>query len=140
MSANIKKVYAELVELLEANKDKKVSTILEQVYAVAGAKQNAKNFKVDANGKVTHVFCYYHKEWEALSEVDYGVKKHSASGYNSMCKIGVNQWTKQQREAKKAESELLGLVASGQLSPDKIADEQARIEAKRTEILSREQE
>lgn len=134
----IKKAYSELVELLEANKGKKVSSIMDQVLELATTKQSSKNFITDDNGKVTHIFCYYHKKWEAIDEVEFGTKKHSASGYNSMCKEGVNQWSKQNREAKKAEAELLDKVASGELAPDDIQAERERIAEERTKIIPRE--
>jgi len=132
---NVKKVYAELVELLETNKDKKVSSILQEVYTLAESKQSSKNFVVNDKNVVTQVFCYYHKTWETISDVDYGTKKHSASGYNSMCKIGVNQWSKQQRNAKKEEADLLNKLSSGQVSPDKIQEIREEIEKNRKVII-----
>lgn len=134
MTNSIKKVYAELVQLLEENKDKKVSTILEQVYVLAEVKQASKNFKV-VDGRVTEIYCYYHKVWESVDL--YGTKKNSPSGYNSMCKLGVNNWTKQQREYKKAESELLTKVMSGEISPDQIQAEKERLALEKDRIVPR---
>lgn len=135
MSNSIKKVYAELVQLLEDNKGKKVSQILDQVYALAESKQSSRNFLTDDQGQVTHIYCYYHKLWEPVAF--YGTKKNSPSGYNSMCKEGVNAWTKQQREFKKAESELLTRVMSGEISPDQIQDEKVRLEQEKSKIVPR---
>ena len=136
--SNIKKVYTELVELLEANQNKKVSSIMDQVLELATTKQSTKNFLTNDKGEVTHVFCYYHKKWEPLAEVEFGKKKHSASGYNSMCKEGVNQWSKQNRDAKKAEAELLDKVASGELAPDDIQKAREDIQAEKAKIVPRE--
>jgi len=135
---NIKKVYVELVELLESNQNKKVSSIMDQVLELATTKQSTKNFLTNDNGEVTHVFCYYHKKWEPLAEVEFGKKKHSASGFNSMCKEGVNQWSKQNRDAKKAEAELLDKVASGELAPDDIQSAREQIQAEKSKIVPRE--
>lgn len=135
---NTKKVYVELVDLLEANKDKKISTILEQIYELTTSKQVSSTFLKDKSGKVTHIYCYYHKKFEPLSEVEYGAKKHSTTGFNSMCKEGVNQWTKQQRVAKQKEAELLDKVISKEISPDGIQEEKIKIEQERKSIIPRE--
>ena len=128
---NIKKQFVEVYELLEANSSKKVSTILPELIELMSRKTNGgtngHTYKKDDEGNVTHVFCYYHKEWEDVTEVEYGAKKGTATGLNTMCKEGVSNWTKQQRAKKKAEAELLTKVASGELKPEDIAEEQARI-------------
>lgn len=136
--SNIKKAYTEIVELLEANKNKKVSSIMDQILELATTKQSSKNFLTDDNGNVTHIFCYYHKLWEPVDQVEFGKKKHSASGYNSMCKEGVNQWSKQNRDAKKAEAELLDRVQSGELAPDEIQKAREEIQAEKSKIIPRE--
>lgn len=131
----IKKAYVEIVELLEANSNKKVSTILPQLMELMTAKVSSKTFMKDEDGNVTHVFCYYHKEWEAVADVPYGAKANTATGLNTMCKAGVSAWSKQQRVAKKAKEELLAKVASGALAAEDLQDELAAIEAARTEIV-----
>ena len=128
MSAQIKKVYAELFTLLNDNQDKKVKSLLPQIMELVQSKQMTKTFKVDAEGKVTHVFCYYHKKWEDVSVAEYGSKAKSASSLNSMCKEGVNQWTKQQRDFKKGKEQVLAKVASGELTPDQIHSELVKLE------------
>jgi hypothetical protein len=132
----VKKVYAELYAFLEANKNKKVDTLMPEIMKMVESKQAAKNFITNEAGEVTHIFCYYHKKWEPVSE--YGSKKHSPSGYNSMCKIGVNQWTKQQRDAKAAELRLLDDVAKGVLAPTDIDAKRLEIVAMKDAIIPRE--
>lgn len=100
----IKKQFEALHALLEANKNKKVSTLMPQLIELMETKQLQKTFKTDKDGNVTHVFCYYHKEWEEVALIPYGNKKSSASGLNSMCKEGVKQWTKQQKVLKELEA------------------------------------
>jgi hypothetical protein len=131
----IKKDFVELVAFLEANKGKKVSTILEEFTGMCAAKNNAKNFQKDEEGNVTHVFCYYHKQWEAVSDHAYGAKKGTATGLNSMCKEGVNQWSKQQRDAKKSKDELLQSVATGETPADELTTKLEEIEAARNAIV-----
>lgn len=110
----IKKDFQAIIDFLEANKSKNVKTILDQVREMASVKAQV-TFKKDEDGKVTEVYCYYHKRWELLSEHEYGLKaSNKATGLNTMCKVGLNQWTKQQREAKKAKDALLARVAAGE--------------------------
>ena len=116
----IKKQFEEIHNLLLANKNRKVSTVLKDIEALMARKNNASG---QANAYVTEggalvVFCYYHKRWEVVTgtdAVDYGKKANTATGFNTMCKEGVSKWTKQQRTKKLAESELLGRLAAGEV-------------------------
>ena len=129
----IKKDFQALVEFLEANQNKNVKTILQQVRDMC-SQQNTVTFKKDEEGNVTEVFCYYHKRWELLSEHEYGKKaSNKATGLNTMCKKGLNQWTKQQAVAKKAKEQLLERVAKGEELD--IAAELEAIEAARQLII-----
>jgi len=135
MTTNIKASYKEIMDFLELNKNKKVSTIMPQLLALTTSKTMAKTFKVDEEGNVTHIFCYYHKEWEALNEVPYGKKASSTTGFNTMCKEGLSHWSKQQRESKKAQASLLDRLSSGELEVADLEDEKALIESARTLIV-----
>lgn len=130
----IKKVYAELVDLLEANKNKKVETILQQVYALAESKKMDSTVLKNEQGEVIAIFCYYHKQWELLSEVEYGKKASSASGFNTMCKVGVSKWTKQQANAKKAKEQVLLDVQEGKIDPADIKAKLNEVESQRLEM------
>jgi hypothetical protein len=133
MSVIIKKDFQELIAFLEANEKKSVKTILEQVRELCSAKAQV-TFKKDAEGNVTHVFCYYHKVWEEAT--NYGKKvSNKATGLNTMCKVGLNQWTKQQREAKKAKDALLTKIASGEVPQEQLTAELEAIEAARNVIV-----
>lgn len=141
----IKKAYAEIVSVLEANKGKKVSEVLDQVIALASAKTDrasgGTSFLKDSKGQVVAVLDYYFKRWMPLvgdKAVDFGAKKNTATGVNSMCKAGVSEWTKQQRVAKQAGADLLKKVASGEIKPSDIAKEQEAIEAARKAIVPTE--
>jgi hypothetical protein len=136
---NIKKAYVELHSLLEANANKKVSTImpllLELMSAKSGGGTVGNTFKKDEDGNVTHVFCYYHKEWEAVADVEYGSKKGTATGLNTMCKVGVSNWTKQQRMFKKSEDEVLAKILSGEITVDEAHALRAEAEEARGAIV-----
>jgi len=139
----IKKAYVEIANLLNDNKNKKVSTILPQLMELMTAKSSGgsdigKTFLKDDNGEVFAVYCYYHKKWELTSECEFGAKKGTASGLNTMCKEGVSRWTKQQRVAKKAKEQLLDSVASGDIEVGDLADKQAEIEEAKSVIIERE--
>lgn len=141
---NVKKAYAEIINFLTENKDVKVSKILPQVIELASAKANrseGSTFIKDASGTVVAIHDYYFKKWMPLvgeKAVDFGQKMKTSTGYNSMCKEGVSHWTKQQREAKNAGQELLAKVASGEILPSNIANEQAKIEEARKTIVPTE--
>ena len=135
----IKKAYVELVEFLELNKNKKVSTILDELKGMCESKSGGsdvgKTFLKDEDGKVIAIYCYYHKVWEPLSEVEYGVKTNTASGFNTMCKAGVSSWTKQQRVATKSKAELLTKLGSGEIEVTELSDLQEQIETERVKIV-----
>jgi len=142
MSTSVKKQYEELYTLLEANSNKKVSTIMPQLIELMSRKNNssgqANTFLKDDEGNVIAIYCYYHKKWELLSECEYGAKKNTATGFNTMCKEGVSKWTKQQRVKKQAGAELLTKVASGELKPEDIAEAQVVIAEEARVIIDRE--
>ena len=131
MTVQVKKAYVELYQLMLDNPKKQIGTLmpefLEIMQAKSGGGINGKTFIKNDKGEVTHVYCYYHKKWEDVTIAEYGSKKNTASGLNTMCKEGVSAWTKQQRTKKQAEAKLLERVASGELAVGDIADEQAKI-------------
>ena len=136
MSTQVKKAYVELVELLEANANKKVSSILPEIMELVSGKSTSKTFhKVD--DEVVAIYCYYHKKWELVSVASYGAKANSATGLNTMCKEGVSCWSKQQRDYKKAKEGILSKVASGELDPSLINDNLEALEVERTKIVPR---
>lgn len=130
----IKKAYVELVNFLEANKDKKVATLLDSILEMCESKKQSQTFLKDEEGNVIAIYCYYHKQWELLSEVPYGSKANSSTGFNTMCKVGTSKWTKAQSDAKKAKAELLDNVASGKIEPSSLTKLMSDIEEKRQEI------
>lgn len=123
MNTSVKKQYQDLVAFLQANEGKKVSTILPQVLEMVSGKSTAKTFIKDHDGNTIAIYCYYHKQWELLSEVEYGKKANTATGFNTMCKTGVSHWTKNQRNKQKLKEELLQKVASGELAYTEIDSE-----------------
>ena len=114
----IKKNFVEIIELLESNKNKPVSSILEQITELCTSKKKSETVRRDDSGKVTEIFCWYHKVWEPVDW--YGLKSSSNSGFNTMCKQGVNSWTRQQTEYKKKVSSILDLVETGKIQIDQI--------------------
>lgn len=139
---NVKKAYVEIARILHENADKKVKTILPELMELMTSKGSGsdigKTFLKDDEGNVKAIYCYYHKKWELVSECDYGSKKGTATGLNTMCKEGVSHWTKQQRLAKKAKEGLLEKLASGELSVEDLAKAQADIDDEKDVIVPRE--
>lgn len=134
-----KKSYVELVTFLRANKDKKISAILstDEFIALIESKKIQEVTRYNEKNELTHIFCYYHKQWESITECEYGQKASTAWGLNTMCKIGVNQWTKQQAVAKDAKSNLLNEVAEGKLLPKDIPSRITEIDEAKDKIKSR---
>lgn len=139
--SNIKKAYQPIVDFLEANQDVKVSKVLAEVRNMASAKTASRvsnSFIRNTAGEVVAIHDYYFKRWMPLvgdKAVEFGSKKGTPTGYNPMCKKGVSNWTRQQKEAKQANSELLNRVASGEVAPGDIIAEQEAIEAARNSIV-----
>lgn len=139
----IKKAYAAIVDLLQANEHVRVGDILSQVLEMTSAKTGAGGGKATAfyrneEGEVVAIKCYYHKLWMDPRVVEFGKKATSPTGLNNMCKEGVSKWTKQQREIKIAEAELLSRVAAGDLPIENIGAEQERIAEEAARIEPRE--
>jgi hypothetical protein len=142
---SIKKAYVGIIELLEANKDKKVSSVLKEAVAMASAKTGggasaASTVLRDAKNTVVAIFCYYHKQWEPVTgdnAVEYGKKATSATGLNNMCKEGTAAWGKQNRDAKTANAKLLSEVAAGNVKPEGIKAAQETIEKARKVVAAR---
>ena len=141
---NIKKQFEELHAFLEANKNRKVSTLMPELSEMMSRKSaggaNGKTFH-KVNDEVTIVFCYYHKKWELINIAEYGKKvSNQATGLNTMCKEGANAWSKQQRDKKKASEAILVKVSAGELKPEEIAAEQERIAEEAKVIVPRSDE
>ena len=132
--SNTKKMFVELVTFLNANKDKKVVDLWKTIEELTMSKKQEETVLYDKNNKVTHIFCYYHKQWEDVSSVEYGKKASSKSGLNTMCKIGTNLWTKQQANASKAKDEVLTGVEKGTIKPIDIKTKLDEVEAIRISI------
>lgn len=135
----IKKAYQEIITLLQANENKKIKTLLPQIIALCEAKNSGgseigKTFLKDEDGETIAIFCYYFKKWMLVDDVEFGAKKSTATGYNTMCKEGVSNWTKQQRVAAKAKEGLLAKVISGDLEAKDLSAAQDEIEVARRAI------
>ena len=143
--ATVKKAFLEVHDFLTNHQDSTVSDILPDLEALMGPKAgggrqkgSATNAKFDADGNVTHIFCYYHKLWEPVAEVEFGKKASSATGLNSMCKEGLAHWTKQQHTAKKAKMDLLEQVSRGNVAPEDVAAMKAEIDEAAQVIVPRQ--
>ena len=131
----IKKQYLEIISLLESNSDKKVKSVLAEIKALCESKTMSKTHLRDENGDVRAIFCYYHKQWELIDDVEYGSKKSSTTGLNTMCKIGVKGWTKTQKLMKDLDSEILAKVMNDEIDAAEIKEiKAARIETIREQV------
>ena len=103
---NTKKSFQEVVAFLQQNSDKKVGDIIEDVLLMTISKKIAETSRTNEKGQL-EVYCWYHKEWENTTLIEYGKKASTETGLNTFCKVGVNQWTKQQSDSKKEKAQLL---------------------------------
>ena len=134
MSIKVKKQFVELYDFLKANESKTVKSLLPQIQKMVESTRVAETVLYNKDKKPVAIFCYYHKQWEVLSEVEYGSKKSTKSGYNTMCKVGVNKWTAQQSTAEKERSALIADIEQGKKKPSDLSKLLAEIEAKRLSI------
>jgi len=130
----IKKQFIDIITYLEENKTKKVSTILDEIKFMASAKNKVSTTYHDEDGNLIAVFCYYHKQWELVAEVEYGAKASSTTGLNNMCKIGCNRWYKQQRVAKQSRDDLLKYATTPEFNQDDLQAKMDDIEADRMSL------
>jgi hypothetical protein len=127
MSTLIKKGYTELYSILLKNEDMLVSEVMELLIPVMETQVRDTAHYTDEDGRLV-VFCYYHKQYEHVDQVPYGSKKNTVTGLNTMCKVGTNQWTKQQRDYTKSADTILSLIESGELAHTKKAIAEKREE------------
>lgn len=119
----IKKQYQELINFLQSNSDVKVSEIINEVKKMCESSSNARTFVKDSDGNTVAIFCYFHKQWEFVSEVEYGKKSsNKATGLNTMCKYGLKGWNQTQKELKNLESKLLTAVINGEVETDELQE------------------
>ncbi len=134
-----KKSFQDVVVFLQANKDKKVSDILEEVLLMTISKKVQDVTRINEDGNL-EIYCWYHKEWEDTTLIEYGKKASTDTGLNTFCKQGVNQWTKQQSDSKAAKVTLLEEVAEGKVKPEDINKRLAEIELERMKIVPYKEE
>ena len=125
-------LFAQAIATLEENKVKK--SVLESVRSLyndavdltANKNSNGSGSKTTAyyrDGKLTAVFCYYHKMWELTDHIEYGNKSGTKTGLNTMCKEGVSAWTKANRSHNKLKDELLQKLFKGEISSEEVQDQ-----------------
>tara|TARA_R110000851_G_C13101976_1_gene568696 strand:- start:17880 stop:18350 length:471 start_codon:yes stop_codon:yes gene_type:complete len=140
--ATIKKAFVPIMSLLAASMGSEVTQELyDQAEVLTCAKtgnggSQATSFHKDDEGNVVAIRCSYFQEWFKPSEVEFGLKASSASGFNPMCKAAVSAWTKQQADFKKAKEALLEQVVSGDLEPANIPAHIDELEIARTTTAS----
>lgn len=137
----IKKAFQPIMDILNKDPKATIASVLPAIIALAsaagGVRAEGNVFLKNDKGETVAIYDYYFKRWMPLvgdKKVEFGAKVGTTTGYNSMSKEGVSEWTKQQRLAKAAGQELLANVASGKIKPDQILVEQNKIEEARKAI------
>lgn len=135
-------IIAILLSAMTTNPKVRVSEIIEEVTEACrarigeGAGGKATTFHKDENGVVVGIRDFYFQKWFDPRIVPTGLKANTPSGYNSMSKAGLNQWTKQQSEAKKAKDALLVAVGAGEVAAADIATKLNEIEEARNAVIA----
>ena len=125
-----------VISILNENSNKKVSSIINIIEELKVEVKiiREKKYLLDSENKPFAIFCYYHKQWELISETEYGTKSSSKTGLNTMCKLGTNKWTKQQKTATKEKGELLIKLMDNEITQDEIKELNDGIEERKTLI------
>lgn len=138
MSDTIKKDYqavmslfAQAIEAMKAGKVKK--SIIEEatgfyneaLFLTASKKSNGSGsnstaYFDPATRELVAVFCYYHKRWELVNNIEYGKKAGTKTGLNTMCKEGTSAWTKNNRKLQKAKDELTQKLLKSEISHEEF--------------------
>lgn len=130
----VKKSFEEVIKFLEANQNKKVSALLPELLTMCESRKQSSACIKDSDGNVLAIYCYYHKQWEVVADVEYGSKVNSTTGLNTMCKIGTSMWTKKLNQSKKAKASLIDEVAIGNILPGDIQGHMLDIDSERNKI------
>lgn len=135
--SNVKKVFAPVFEILNENQNVKVKDLMPQLEPLMTMKtaRIAGASALMSGDKVVGMRCLYYKRWMPVvgeHAVEFGIKKGTTTGLNSMSKEGLKLWSRQQSKARQELDGLLDKLSNGELQLENLADEKARIEAERT--------
>lgn len=141
-----KKVFEPIIAILFAalatNPKVRVSEVIDKITEACrarvgeGAGGKATTFHKNEAGVVVGIRDFYFQKWFDPRVVPTGAKANTPSGYNSMSKAGLNQWTKQQNEAKKAKDALLAAVGAGEVASTDIGAKLQEIEDARNAVIA----
>ena len=141
----IKKHFQPIIDFLENNLEATVTQIIDSIRDLAksnpgggGGTRAAPSVIRDKSGVVIAVLCSYHKLWELVDKVEYGVKKSSGTGLNVMCKEGGANQSKQATAARNATAAIVTDLQSSKIALSDIPTVQVAIEKNRVAIVPRE--
>ena len=127
----IKKVFVELIEFLEANSKKNVGTILEEVRTLAAAKKGggggALNHHRDEQGNIIAARCAYYDQW--FDPSNFGLKAGTTSGLNNMSTVGLKMHTRANTLLATTKNTLAAQFATDEISGEdfKVGYEAAKV-------------
>lgn len=134
----IKKVFQEIINLLEANKDKRVSAVLSDVMALASVKQTreraSETYITDTEGKVVAIRDFYFKRWMPIvgkKAVAFSEKKGSKTGLSGISVLGQSKFSAAKSRAIKEEKELMNKLIAGEITVEAAKTEREAIQTRR---------
>lgn len=137
---NVKKAFQNIVSFLEANKTKKVSEVLENIYSLSSAKNGSSKgttYLADDKNTIVAIHCWYFKRWMPLigsKLVKFGQKKGTSTGFNTMSLKGSSLWSKQNSAFKKDTTALLDQLTAKTLKVEDIPAAKEKIKLAKDKI------
>lgn len=126
-----KKSYSNIVDYLEAKKGQLITDdIMQTIYSLTNQKNSQSSKAIYQDDKLIAIYCWQHKQFELLDEVEYGLKASSSTGYNTFCKIAVRVWTTKQKMLKAVAVDVLKDVEAKKIDVKEIKAEMSKRRAK----------
>ena len=120
----------DLILFLDKNKEKKVSSVINEVREMCSKFGGGGGDSVslyDKNNKLVGLKCWYFEKWCCVIEGDdrfivFGLKVKNSSGFNNMSKRGCSLWYNGYNKFKKGELDLLRSSVGSGISEVEIKD------------------
>lgn len=97
----VKPAFRPLLDILEEDPSQPIDNVLQRIrrlceYTPGKRGRPPQAHKRDEQGRVTHIFCSYHKKWEPLvidGVIQFPVCRQATLGYKPQCKEGYRHYT-----------------------------------------------
>lgn len=130
----VKKSFQAIHNLLEQNKDSKIGDIWPQISELLETKSTvgrgaAPQYKINEEGEVIAIMCYYFKKWFDPRIMPFGSKAGSKTGLSNMCKEGTKHFVTRNNDIKNVSATVLTSIIEGEIGPNDA-------EARKAELIA----